>query len=143
MNQKTTTILTAIVLTFFSCNAKSDTSLDITEMERADRHADHVTMMFTKKMHEELGLLAIGTGGGGSPREGLNHLSVTFECYDKMNIDQARQLLIKCTNEFLQEINENKDITTCLTTVPFTDKNIKLSILFINHIFLQEDTLES
>jgi len=123
--------LIAILLAGIGCNGESINTSDLTEMKRADYYADQATNVFIKKIQKEYGLLAVGTGGGGSPEDGLNHLSVSFECYEKMDVPHARKLLIECTNEFLEAINKNKDLAKHLTNSPFTNKNIKIDIMFI------------
>ena len=107
---------------------------DQQKMEICNSIANHVTGLFTKKMQKEKELRAIGFGGagGGYPGSGLRMLSVDFECYQEMNISQARKLLLECVDGFLAEINRTPELKPFLREFPFTFRNVDISIIFIS-----------
>ncbi|NGX41646.1 MAG: hypothetical protein KR126chlam4_01489 [Candidatus Anoxychlamydiales bacterium] len=56
----------------------------------------------------------------------------TFYSLEKVNLQQARKVLINCIENLLNEINNNKELGNYLYTVPFTYKNLDLGIFFFN-----------
>ncbi len=56
----------------------------------------------------------------------------TFYSFEKANLQQARKVLINCIENLLNEINNNKEISSYLYSAPFTYKNLDLGIFFFN-----------
>ena len=104
------------------------------EMEKADQVPSFITKIFSKKMYAEKGLVTIGTGGGAAKgsSKGLTTLSVTMHCYQKVNIQQARNLLLECVDEYVIEINKHKEFKQYAYSFPFDVKNIEISLLFVD-----------
>jgi hypothetical protein len=55
-----------------------------------------------------------------------------FFYYDELDVDQARELLLRAGNLYLTAINENEKIRPLLEIYPFTPKNIEISIFLQN-----------
>jgi hypothetical protein len=119
---------------FTSCTVKTDTRTpERKKTDYCELIENRATIAFVEKMKRKKGLIGIGIGGGSAgPGKGAKMLSVTFECYQKVDIAQARMLLLECVQEFLAEINSKQELESCLIVFPFTYKNINISILFIN-----------
>jgi hypothetical protein len=124
-------IIISIIL-FASCNEKADTRTpERKKIDYCELLENRTTISFVEKMKRKKGLIGIGLGGGSAgPGKGARMLSVTFECYQKVNIAQARMLLLECVQEFLDEINSKQELESCLSVFPFTYKNISISLLF-------------
>ena len=56
----------------------------------------------------------------------------TFYSLEKANLQKARKVLINCIENLLNEINNNKEISSYLYNAPFTYKNLDLGIFFFN-----------
>ena len=135
-NIKRSFVIILILLTS-SCNEspkefKLISPSEAGKTESADYCADYVTALFANKVHMEKGLILTGTGGGGSSEKGLTMLSVSFEKDQKIDLSEARKLIVECTDEFVSEINSSLDLKKHLFSVPFTYENIKISILFVD-----------
>ena len=130
-NRSLKMILFFLFCAFLNVQAQT-TSKELIEMETADRVANHITKIFSKKMYAEKGLVTIGVGGGAvkGSGKGLRMLSVTMECYQMCNIQQARKLLLECVNEYVAEINKHEEFKKYAHPFPFDFKNVSISILF-------------
>ncbi|CCB90057.1 putative uncharacterized protein [Simkania negevensis Z] len=67
-------------------------------------------------------------GFGGAIHEEVEKLSLSFECCRTLTIDEYRDLLVHCTEDFLDQINSNKEIRHYLQNYPFNSNNIDLCI---------------
>lgn len=118
------------ILFLCSCSEKIDTR---TPEEKWSDHCQQlkarIIVTFGTKMWKEKGLEPIGAGGGGDGTR-TRMLSMDFRCCEKVDIVQARKLLLECVQEFLSEINKNQEIESCFTVFPFTYKNINIRIFF-------------
>ena len=56
----------------------------------------------------------------------------TFFSLEKVNLQEARKILINSTKNLLHEINNNKEISNYLYSTPFTHRNLDLGISFFN-----------
>ena len=72
------------------------------------------------------------------PEGVINNLGILFQVKRKLSIEQAREILVDCVQEFLTEINSNEEIRPYLENFPFTSKNIHIALLtFAEDAFLQ------
>jgi len=88
--------------------------------------ANQITVDTTKIIQKKYGLTPFGSGG--SMMDDVKLMALSFACYHKLTIDEARKLIVHCTEEYLKQINQNSKIRPYLHNVPFTDNNIKLVI---------------
>lgn len=125
-------VITSLLLVIFEygCDEKHKITPEEEEWSRCDLIANRITYNFSIKMYETEGLINTGTGGGGPGK--LRMLSVSFDCYQKMDISQARKLLLECVDEFLAEINKTPEIAPYSREFPYTFKNVNIDILFID-----------
>ena len=93
---------------------------------RKEKIADAITAKVAKKIQEETGLVLIGTGGGMVHQ--IRKLSMSFQSYDRLTIEQARELLIYCSELYLAEINDNEEIRCYLQNYPFKAKDVGIWI---------------
>ena len=117
-NRSLKMILFFLFCAFLNVQAQT-TSKELIEMETADRVANHITKIFSKKMYAEKGLVTIGVGGGAVKGSGKG-----------LRIQQARKLLLECVNEYVAEINKHEEFKKYAHPFPFDFKNVSISILF-------------
>ena len=63
---------------------------------------------------------------------GIKKLTMSFQYYQSVNIETARQLLVDSVEKYLANINSNEDIRASLYEYPFTPKGIEIVIFFLN-----------
>lgn len=90
--------------------------------------ADQLQTEFTKQVYQEEHLPCWMIGG--SMMNDIQVMSLGFESYQKVNIDQARKLYVKLTQKFMDKINNNTEIRPYLHTYPFTPDNAKIKLMF-------------
>ena len=88
--------------------------------------AHNIRAEVAKKIEEETGLSLMGTGGGMMRQ--IQMMALSFQCHDQLTIDQARELLIYCSEKFLSEVNSNEQVKPYLQNYPFRAKNIEIRI---------------
>ena len=59
-------------------------------------------------------------------------MSMGFNYYKVIDIDEARRLLVYCAEEYLTAINGDEKVRPYLHNYPFTAKNIEIEIVFRN-----------
>ena len=80
-----------------------------------------------KKLGAKYGMEHCGTGGGG--RDGIWLMSLSFQRFGShLNEEDARKLIINCSNDFIESINNDETIRPFLKIYPFSAKNIDLTI---------------
>lgn len=58
----------------------------------------------------------------------IEAIGADFEINKILSKDEIRKILVDCTEEFLKEMNANKEIRPELKTYPCTAKNVRISI---------------
>ena len=111
--------LTVFILLFiFSACHKSNSDLADVQLSR-----------YAKKAYQEKGLVMEGSGG--SMMTDIKELTLSFSSSDHLTLDETRKLVVQIIDEFLQQVNADKEICPRLHT-PFTAQNISLMIGFRN-----------
>ncbi len=82
------------------------------------------------KIKEETGLIPCGTGG--QMMDQIKMLYLAFVYREPIDMNRARELLIKAVQDFASEINGDERIRTYLDKFPFEPKNIEISIFIQN-----------
>jgi hypothetical protein len=95
-----------------------------------EKIADNITNKTAKKLEEEKGLILVGIGG--QMMNDIQKMSISFYLYHEVDLATARELVVNSVNEYLKEINNNKEIQPYLHEYPFTAKNIEISIFIYN-----------
>ncbi len=83
-----------------------------------------------KQLKEEKNLIPCECGGGS--REQLKLLHWGFDYYKEINIEEARELLVAATNQFLIALNADQRIRPYLAVYPFQPENIEIRIFIYN-----------
>ena len=103
--------------------------------------ADDVMHSYSKKMKKEKDLDAFGMGG--ELMTNVKSFSLTYVSERKVNIVEARFLIVECIEDLLKDINDYKEIRPYLNDYPFTAKNLEFGIMFMksNGDFIQDNYL--
>jgi hypothetical protein len=91
-------------------------------------HAHQVMRRSAKRIAKELNLVCSGSGGG-MPYN-VREMMLKFTCYQEGSVELARELEVKATEIFLEEVNSHEKIRPFLDIYPFTPDRAKISIVF-------------
>ncbi|GEM_PF-1055380 len=106
-----------ILFSFSSCSVFSSDD---------EKIVDKITEKTAKELKTQKNLCLVGTGG--QMMYDIKMLAMSFYYYQEVNLRTARELVVYAINKYLSEINSSKEIKPYLHTVPFTAKNIEISI---------------
>ncbi|MBM3192256.1 MAG: hypothetical protein FJZ63_06385 [Chlamydiae bacterium] len=91
-------------------------------------YADNITKKFCADVAKKH--LIFYYGGGGGFLKNVERIFLDFSAVKNLNIEEARSLVLDCTEDLLQRINNDKKIKPYLEHYPFTEKGLRLSISF-------------
>ena len=63
-------------------------------------------------------------------KSSIHRFEIFYDSLEKLNINNARKKLIKCVEEYLNEINNDQELKQYLYNHPFTDKELVFCIFF-------------
>jgi hypothetical protein len=109
-------------------------------LDESDILAFVVSEKIVKQFKEKYDLHFIGIGQSGDKKT-IRTLLLSFNLYHTLSKEQGRELITKCAEEFLYEVNNFHEIRPYLTQLPFRVENIKLQ-LFLYSDSRQEDTVD-
>ena len=113
--------------------------IDDNKMNQELSEKSKVMYGFAAKTGEKLGkkykMSPAGIGGGGGPKEeGIWLISLVFDRYgEPLTENMARQLIVNCVDDFLEAVNNDKQLKPFLKEYPFTAKNLEVSIHNYDH----------
>jgi len=91
---------------------------------------DKFAIKISKELAKKYGLSHSGIGGGAT-KEGVWLIKTHFLFEGlPISINQGRKIIVPMLEEFLNEINSNKNIHSLLRDYPFTPKNVDIIIFF-------------
>jgi len=93
-----------------------------------EKIADRITGRTMLKIEKETKLIFVGFGGGAM--HNIRLLSMSFDYYQEVDLDQARELLLYAVDTYLEEINKDQEVRPYLITYPFTAANVEIQIFF-------------
>lgn len=114
-------LLIAIFLT--ACQPSTSKTYQTSEHEKI---ADKITSLTAQKIESETGLRLMGTGGGMMGK--VRMMAMSFQYSGDITLQQARELLIYCLNEYLLAINSNEEIRPYLIYHPLNPEDIQIEI---------------
>ncbi len=124
MKLANTRIFVVVCLLFIASkgNAQKD------ETEDYELYANQIVCSLAKEMKNEFDLLCIGEGG--SMPHDVREMSVKFIAYKRASIEQARELMVKVTERFIDTINAHSKIRPFLREYPVQPFRAEVSISF-------------
>jgi hypothetical protein len=93
-----------------------------------EKIADRITGRTMLKIEKERNLVFIGFWGG--MMHNIRLMSMSFQYYQEVDFDQARELLLYAVDTYLEEINKDQEVRPYLVTYPFTAENVEIHIWF-------------
>ncbi len=88
--------------------------------------ADRITANTAKKLKKEKNLILISTGRGMVGP--ISALGMSFDFYQEVDLNAARDLIVFAVNEYLTAINTSQEIRPYLKEYPFPAKRVKIEI---------------
>lgn len=83
----------------------------------------------TKKICKEEGLEVFGYGG--AMCDGIKSIKVTFALYQKVDLPEARRMIVHCIEGLRNAVNTKENLREYLLPYPFPIKGMDVSILFL------------
>jgi hypothetical protein len=90
------------------------------------KKAHAITAQVARKIQQETGLRLIGTGGG--MMDHIRMMAMSFAQYGVVTMEEGRELVIYCVQEYLAAINGCEEIRDNLAHYPFTPRDIEIAI---------------
>lgn len=90
--------------------------------------AHKITDETAEKLKKKKNLSPAGTGG--SMMNDVKMMMMAFQFFEVVDMDAARELLVYSTEEYLTNINSNKELRPYLHNYPFTSENVEIVIYF-------------
>ncbi|HEY2810972.1 MAG TPA: hypothetical protein VGJ00_06250 [Rhabdochlamydiaceae bacterium] len=115
-----------VIIFLFGCDKNNSRFSSGTD--KKEKLADEISFRIAEQLYTEKGLQPCGFGGGTMDK--VRELVLCFFCYKRIDIDEARELLMSAGNMFLDAINEDERIRPYLINYPFLPKNIGIEIYF-------------
>ena len=91
-----------------------------------EKIVNQITQETAKKLKEKKNLVLIGTGG--QMMHKIEMLAMSFNYYQEVDLNSARDLIVYAINEYLSDINNNQDVRPYLHEYPFAAKNVEIRI---------------
>lgn len=125
---KVIVVLTALFL--FLCIVISACNQE-PSLPESDRLAYKISGRIAEQLNDKYDLRLNGVGLSGSGDEdSLKTIMLSFSLTHLVTKEEGRDLILKCIEDFLREINNFEEIRPYLVQFPFTYENIGLRILF-------------
>ncbi len=116
--------LLIVALSAVSCSLLSNKHKYIPSEKQ--KLANKIQYKVAAQLKEETHLSPCGTGG--QMMNEIKMLALSFDYYQPLNIEQARELLIIATERFISEINQTQPIHPYLHNYPFKPENVEIRI---------------
>jgi len=97
---------------------------------------DLIISKFVTQSRREHNLFLLGSGG--AFLDDLKEFDFLLSSYDKIDIDEARRLIIERSHSLLDLINSDENVQPYLNKTPFDYKDIQVIIIFVER---EEPTL--
>lgn len=118
------TLFTFVCIVVTACNQEPP-------LPESDRLVYKISGRIAEQLNSKYGLNLNGIGLSGSgDEEKIKSIKLNFSLTHLVTKEEGRNLILKCIEEFLREINDFEEIRSYLVQFPFTYRNIGLRILF-------------
>jgi hypothetical protein len=94
-----------------------------------EQKIDEFTAEASRKIRQETGLRLIGTGGGVIGEKRLvRKLNMSFSHYGVVTMEEGREFVIYCVQEYLSAINGCEEIREELVHYPFAPRDVEINL---------------
>ena len=94
--------------------------------EDYSKTANKVTREVARKLKQEKGLHCAGKGG--AMMSDIQEMALSFDLFQEVDLSEARELLVYATTEYLNAINQSREVRPYLHNYPFLPENVKIMI---------------
>ena len=92
--------------------------------------AHRITLNTAQEIHAHTLFEPIGLGGG--MIHNIQTMSLLLRTYKPVTLENARRIIVECTEAYLKRINSNKEVKSFLAEYPFSAKRIDLTVLVLD-----------
>lgn len=122
-----------IVLTSCGRNAPVTERKDTPDWRLADKIYDNeIAKKVFAQLRKDKSVNVCESGWGLRGKGKIQVMHFAFHYFNELDINQAREIILKAGGLYLKEINNNERIRPFLATYPFTSDNIEILIIFSN-----------
>jgi hypothetical protein len=93
--------------------------------------ADRVTENRAKRICKEEKLYLVGAGG--AMMDEITKVSLRFDAYRRVDINEARRLCVRCVEEIRQGLNATGSLQPYLKPYPFPASSMEVGIMFLKN----------
>jgi hypothetical protein len=94
----------------------------------SERALQSVLKELTSEIHTEYGLSC--SGEGGSKKNTIDIVELSFIAHRRASVEEARQLHIKVTEKLIEKLSSSKELEPYLSTQPLSHSNCHISISY-------------
>lgn len=94
--------------------------------ESCEQLVNRSVALFKREMQDQEGLISIG--GGGNLNGGVNEVNVIFITRSRMNIAEARRVIVTANQRLIEILNTNEALKSYLHGKPLTIDTVSISI---------------
>jgi hypothetical protein len=106
---------------FLQCNG-----VDAYEVPQHVLEAGRVRTASAEKLAKKYDMHICGTGG--AMMGCVNEIGIAFTVYRPLNKEEGRELIVKCVQEFLEDINNDIQLRPYLVSYPFDVNHVEMGI---------------
>ncbi len=117
-----------VLIIFLLFSSFSYASFQSSKTENWNAIANDITSKTARIIQQERGLCLIGTGGGAGIEGHLRKLNMSFVHNGELSMEEGRELVVYCVQEYLEAINGNEKIRPHLVHYPFTPRDVEIAI---------------
>ncbi len=118
-----------LIILATSCDPPPEMEVDIPYKPDKQSLSTEVRNHTILELRAKKNLVACGEGSGMMGQ--IRMLAISFDYYNEVDIDQARDLLMTASTVFLRNINAKEKIRPLLQNYPFEAKNIEIRIFLL------------
>jgi hypothetical protein len=128
--------IVALAISLLLCGCQSRTS------EQA-QIVYHITDEFSNELKNKEGFQLTARGGLYFPK--VRKISLDYEVIRKIDLEEARKLLVRYVTKFLKSVNESEELKPYLDSYPYTPYGIHFTISFLdsNHREFMDGSIAS
>lgn len=97
-------------------------------LPREEKYANQIINNFAKRQKKINNLQVKGTGGCIPNR--VKSLFISFDMYEKLTLEEAREKYISIIDDFVEYINQDGRLANYSQNWPFTEKNVDVNLAF-------------
>lgn len=94
------------------------------------REALRVSESVSDSLQARYGFASLGSGGDFQSK--VMGFYADFETMGIYNKDEAKEMLVKCVDEYIESVNQDEGVRSYLAVYPITSQQVSVSIAFVD-----------